>query len=95
MYKKKGQINDVYNLAYNFLRTAKILHVSQEEVNRALEEGTKRANQINPVEQPFLRISKDPENEQKRWARNWCVENFFSKHELKDILSKINPSQFQ
>ena len=87
-WKETGEVDDILNICYNFLRKIKILKLTQPEIDEAMEEAKK-----NKKPSPFLK-SVTQEHEVKVYARNYCVKKFFEKTDIKTILENINPKQF-
>jgi hypothetical protein len=92
-WKEKGEIRDVFSIAYHFLRNHKFLIVRQEDIDEAMAYGLKMAR--SRERKLFEKVT--PENEEaetKRYARNWCVQNFFKKTNIDILLNNINSELF-
>ena len=92
-WKEKGEIRDVFSIAYNFLRKHKFMIIRTEDIEEAMVYGLKMARS---KERPlFERVNPtDEEAEQKRYARNWCVQNYFKNVNIDILLNNIKPELF-
>jgi len=96
-YKETGEIEDFFNICYDYLRNRnKILKISKETLDEAMIYGEQKANnkkEKNVFVKGFL--SANPESEKKRWAKNYCVQKFFgSIVDIKLLLETIKPEHF-
>ena len=96
-YKEKGVMNDHLNVMYNFLRRTNKLKPPKELVDEAMEYGKRMAKEQR--ENMFVKVllSEKPnkENVEKRYARNYCVQKYFDKLPLEEIIKSINLQDFQ
>lgn len=96
-YKKTGHINDTFNRCYRFLRKHNLMQVSKEDIQAGREYGKKKVQQLvagakfSQTEFPTECI-QDIED---KWARNWCVQNFFKSVNIDILVNNIKPSFFQ
>ncbi len=93
-YKETGEINDVFNICYNFLRNHKWLVISEEETNKAVLWGKNKAKEIMKRPNAISKFKIDEEKEEKRWARNYCVQNYFKIVDINILINKIKPELF-
>jgi hypothetical protein len=91
-YKKTGEVKDVLNICYNFLRKMKVLVVTQADLEKAQKWGKEKAEIIMKADQRNFKWNN--EIEYKRWARNWCVQNFFQSVDIDVLINNIKPEQF-
>jgi hypothetical protein len=100
-YQEMGEIEDVFNLCYDYFRNKnKLLKISKEILDEALLYGADKAQKRKQNANPFLKFNleqeqTDAEREKQRWAKNYCVQKFFST--IKDInllLETIKPEHF-
>lgn len=92
-YKEKGEIRDVFSIAYNFLRKHDFLKVKKEEIEQAMEYGLKMAK--SKERKWYERVTpEDIDAESKRYARSWCVQNFFENINIDILLNNINSELF-
>lgn len=100
-YQENGEIEDVFNLCYDYFRNKnKLLKISKEVLDEALVYGVEKALARKKTVNPFLKFNLEVEQtnleiEKQRWAKNYCVQKFFST--IKDInllLETIKPEHF-
>lgn len=80
--KEDDFIRDSLNICYNFLRGIKLMKVSKEEVDEALE----YANKTLP--------NGSTEKDVKMLSRNYIVNKFFKKTDIDVVLKNIVPEYF-
>ena len=92
-WKEKGEIRDIFSICYNFLRKHKFMTIMTEEIDEAMAYGLKMArSKDRPL---FERVNPtDEEAEQRRYARNWCVQNYFKNVDIDILLNNINSELF-
>lgn len=94
-WQDKGEINDVFNICYNFLRKHKIINPDKDEISFAVVWGKDKAALIkSKVYKPFDSYRLDIDKEEKRWARNWCVQNYFKKNGIDVLINNIKSELF-
>lgn len=94
-YKAKGEIRDLFSIAYNFLRKHKLLIIPKEMIDEALAYGNKMAKDKNNSKPLFERFSPSTEEtESQRYARNYCVQKFFDNVNIDIFLNNIKPELF-
>jgi len=96
-YKEHGFINDYFSTVYLFFKRTGILKLDKELIEKALEYGKHMANKEANDFMSLMDKGKDKTDKevlQKRFARNYAVQDFFEKTPLEVILSKINVNQF-
>ena len=100
-YKQTGEIEDIFNLCYDYFRNKnKLLKISKETLDEAMVYGLDKAEKKKKATSPFLKIDSATQHlnldkERDRWAKNYCVQKFFGS--LKDInllLETIQPEHF-
>lgn len=98
-WKDTGTINDPFSLAYNYLRNNKLMHVPQNVVAEAQAYGKKKADEQNKNRQKkglkttFSSIDLF-QMEEKKWARNYCVQKYFENVDIDILCNKIIPEHF-
>lgn len=98
-WQKTGEINDPFSLAYNYLRKNNLLPVSKQMVADAQEYGKKKADEYIKARQKSgrkisFKISDIVGMEEKKWARNYCVQKFFENVDIENLCSKIISTHF-
>ena len=93
-WKEVGEINDLFNICYNFLRKHTFMKVEKEEIDMAMEWGGKKAENIRKEGGYEKYVAESEKKEIQRWARNWCVQNFFSKIDFIIFENNIKPELF-
>lgn len=98
-WQKTGEINDPFSIAYNYMRKNNLLPVSKQMVADAQEYGKKKADEYIKARQKSGRkmafqISQIFGMEEKKWARNYCVQKFFENVDIENLCSKIIPEHF-
>jgi len=89
-WKEKGEISDPFSLVYNYLRKHKLLEVSKEDIEKAQEYArTKIANMKKED-----RTQMFTETDEKRLARNWCVQKYFQTVDIDVLIDNIKAEQF-
>jgi len=98
-YKETGEIEDVFNLCYDYFRNkSKILKISKETLDEAMIYGQEKADKKKKNSNPFIRsfTENSIEKERDRWAKNYCVQKFFSNiKEINLLLETIKPEHFK
>jgi hypothetical protein len=92
-WKEKGEIRDVFSICYNFLRKHKFMVINKDMIDEAMAYGLKMARaKDKPL---FEKVNPDNEEaEQRRYARNWCVQNYFKNVDIDILLNNINSELF-
>lgn len=90
-WKEKGEIRDMLNYGYNFLRRIGVLIVTKEDIEAAQAYAKKKIQEKN--NSSFLKPI-DSENEEKRYSRNWCVQKYFESVDIDILLNNIKPEHF-
>lgn len=92
-YKEKGEIRDVFNICYNFLRKHDMLTITKDDIDMAMDYGKKM---VQAKEKPLMeRVNESGRDlDIKRYARNWCVQNYFENVNIDVLLNNINPNLF-
>lgn len=98
-WKAAGEINDPFSLAYNYLRNNKLMHVPQDIVKQAQAYGKKKADEVNSNRQKKgLKTTFSTmelfQMEEKKWARNYCVQKYFENVDIDILCNKIIPEHF-
>lgn len=91
-YKEEGQINDILNICWFFLRKHKWLTPNRKEYDDAMDWANKEYDKLNKGF--FSRVQDDKEQKIKILARNYCVQNYFSKIDINVVLKNIKPELF-
>jgi hypothetical protein len=96
-YKSFGEIDDVFNILYNYFRKTKRLNPSKETIEEAIKYGKiKSEEHINSYfADVLLKERPDKKQLENRYARNYCVCKFFDSINLEEFLSKIEISEFE
>jgi hypothetical protein len=95
-YKSQGYIRDVFNLCYNFLRKHDLMKVSKQRIEEAQAYGKKRVEEVKETaRREGRKIDYDLGLEEKRWARNYCVQKYFDSVDINIICGNIKPEHFQ
>jgi len=95
-WQETGEISDVFNICYYFLRpkdgSRKLFSPTKEEVDLASQWGKQKALMLAQKKDNFrIEIGED---DYKKWARNWCVQNYFKTVDIGILLNNIKPELF-
>jgi hypothetical protein len=93
-WKEKGEIRDGFSIAYNFLRKHKMMTITQDNIDEALAYGLKKARSKEKKHWLDKVTPEDEKAESQRYARNWCVQNFFKNINIDILLNNINSELF-
>ena len=96
-YQETGEVRDVFNFCYNFLREHKWISPTPAEVDAAMAWGKEKAAKAKEDfknKSPFDKFRINEEVEYKRWARNWCVQNYFKSVNIDVLLNNIKAELF-
>lgn len=99
-WKEIGEINDPFSLSYNYLRKHNLMPVPPSLVKEAQEYGKKKADEHNKARQKrglktaFSSIDIF-QMEEKKWARNYCVQKYFENVDIDILCNKIIPEHFR
>ena len=94
-WKATGEINDPFGIAYEFLRKVKWLKVSQKDLDDSLAYGrTKANNWKNKSDEKGMRFDADMPTFQRRFAKAYLVQKFFSNVNIDVLLNNIKPELF-
>lgn len=92
-YKQNGELRDPFNICYNYFRRTKMLIVKKEEIDNAMDYGKKKY--LSKDRNLFDKVSESAkETEIQRYARNWCVQNYFNITDVDIILNNIKVEHF-
>ncbi len=92
-FKQTGYLRDPFNICYNYFRRTKMLIVKKEEIDGAMDYGKKMY--LSKERNLFEKVSESSkESEIQRYARNWCVQNYFNKMGIDVILNNIKVEHF-
>ena len=94
-WKQTGEVSDICNLCYRFLRDHKLMKLTKQETDAAMEYGAKKALSVEQKANPLVEVFAPKEKETQRWARNWCVAQYFKKHTLQQITNQIKIDLFE
>jgi len=96
-WKANGEFVDVLSVAYNFLRPRKEVfgfHLDSGRIKKAEEWAAKKYLQDRDKDLLLDKLQV-AELRKKRYARTWCVMDYFSRVEnVDEILNKITPELF-
>ena len=91
--KKNGQIIDPFNICYNFFRKTKMIIVKKDEIELAMDYGKKMY--LSKERNLFDKVTDSSRDlEIQRYARNWCVQNYFNNVSIDIILNNIKVEHF-
>ena len=97
-YVENGEVRDVFNIVYNFMRKHRDLlsfHINKEQLEQAIEYGKVKAREMRDKKPLFERVlPSDAKIESDRYARNWCVQNYFKNVDIDVLLNNIKPELF-
>lgn len=98
-WKENGEINDPFNLAYTYLRKENILQVPPAMIKDAQQYGKKKLDEyLKNRKQEGKKISFYTSaisgEQEKKYARNYCVQKFFENIEIDILCDKIIPEHF-
>jgi len=93
-WQEKGEIRDGFSIVYNFLRKHKFLKLTQQEIDEAMAYGIKKAKSKEKKNWMEKTNPEDEEADSRRFARNWCVQNFFKNNDIDILLNNINSELF-
>jgi len=94
-YKQQGYIRDVFSLCYNFLRKHNFMEIPKERIAEAQAYGKRKVQEVK--ENARLeggKIDFDLGLEEKRWARNYCVQKYFDTVDINVLCNNIKPKHF-
>ena len=92
-YKKTGELRDPFNICYNYFRRTKVLIVKKDEIDKAMEYG--KNMYLSKERNLFDKVTENTkESEIQRYARNWCVQNYFNNVRIDIILNNIKVEHF-
>jgi hypothetical protein len=92
--QETGEVNDPFNICYNFLRKYHFMKVSKDDIEEAMVVGEKIYAQ-NRIKNTILsNLGNDKEMETKRNARNYLVKKYFDKTDIEILLSKVTKELF-
>ena len=92
--QETGEVNDPFNICYNFLRKYQFMKVSGLDIEEAMIVGEKIYAQ-NRIKNTILsNLGNDKEMETKRNARNYLVKKYFDKTDIEILLSKVTKELF-
>jgi hypothetical protein len=92
-FKENGILRDPFNICYNFLRRTKMLVVKKDEIDKAMDYGKKMY--LSKERNLFDKVTESSkESEIQRYARNWCVQNYFNNVGIDIILNNIKVEHF-
>jgi len=91
-WKETGEIRDVFNLCYNFLRKHKMMSVPQPMIAEAQAYGKRKVEEMKKAR--LEKITFDLDLEEKRWARNYCVQKFFESVDINVLCNNIKTEHF-
>ena len=91
-YKELGEINDVLNITYNFLRKHKILKVTQSDIDEGMIYGKEKFNKKN--NNFLLKLNDSDDYEIKIYARNYIVQKYFKNVDIDILLDNIKSDKF-
>jgi hypothetical protein len=96
-YKEEGSIDDFFSTLYEYFRRIKFLKPDKQMINDAMEYGNKMADMYiaNHYDNFFSRQKVDKDKIQKRFARNFCVQNLFENNTLNDLISVVKITHFE
>jgi hypothetical protein len=89
-WKERGEISDPFSLAYNYLRKHNFLEVSKEDIEKAQEYAKMKIANMKKED----RTQMFTESDEKRLARNWCVQKYFQTVDIDVLINNIKPEQF-
>ena len=89
-WKARGEISDPFSLAYNYIRKHNLLVVPKEDIDKAMEYAKSRIYNMKKED----RRQMFTETDEKRLARNWCVQKFFQSVDIDVLLNNIKPERF-
>ena len=94
-WEETGEVSDICNLCFRFLREHKMLVITKEQTEEAMKYGAKKALSVEQKRNPLVEAVAPKEKETQRWARNWCVAEYFKNNTLQSITDQIKPELFK
>jgi hypothetical protein len=92
-FKETGELRDPFSICYNFFRKTKMLVVKKDEIDEAMDYGKKKY--LSKERNLFDKVTdSSKELEIQRYARNWCVQNYFNNVGIDIILNNIKVEHF-
>lgn len=91
VWKETNEISDPLSLCYNYLRKQKMLKLTQQEIDEALEYAK---NEVGKKYNPFIKAIIPKENQINMEARCYCVKKFFQNVDIDVLLNNIKPEHF-
>ncbi len=95
-YNSSGDVNDLFNTIYNFLKRTDNIEIDKQLIDEAMAYGNEKANALfnKHYDVLFNKNKFDTDYWQKHHARNYCVGKLFSKIKIEDLISKIKIEDF-
>jgi len=92
-YKEIGEITDLFNICYNLFRKLNLIKPDKGMIDEAMKYGKEMASK-GTSRLNFKELLKHTDNMTKVYARNYCVQKYFDKIEIEELLAKITPNLF-
>jgi hypothetical protein len=103
--KEKGEINDVFNLCWKFVRNQikagnndflhKWTNPQKEQYNEAMNYASKKLSEKENNIKNYFKIIPDKDEQIKKIARNYCIQRYFDDiKDIQEIIKKIKPNLF-
>ena len=96
-YKNGEDINDVFNICWNYLRkpNVRMFNPNQELVDEAMKWAEEKITQKRTEVYKIYQLSgEDKKTEIQKNARNYCVQKFFETIDINEFVKKIKPEHF-
>ena len=95
-FKESGEVVDHFNSLYNYLRSTNRLNPSKELINDALAYAEIKTKEhiTNYFADAIGQHKINDEYIKKRFARNYCVKDYFEKNSIDNIIASVNINDF-
>jgi hypothetical protein len=91
-YKAEGEITDVFNLCYKYLRKVSFLNPDKQTIEDAMQYGREKIKKQDKG--LFREVVKSADTEIQKFARNYCVQKYFDEIDINVLLNNIKEEHF-
>lgn len=100
-FADKGEVMDYFSMIYNFLKRTKRIILDKEMIDNAVKYGESMyikmlvQERTEKLQGNFNMIyERDEDLAKKKYSRNYCVQEYFKKNNMDDVINSINLSDF-
>jgi hypothetical protein len=96
-FKNGEEIEDYFNILYNYFRKKNIINPDKNTINEAMAHGLEKSKtHVKTYFDDFLRGKRVSDDYfQKRYARNYCVKKLFEIKSIDELISEVKITDFQ